>query len=50
MPNVSVVPRPLKKDQMQGGARSEARGVRGVYVAAPRKRANAANGLFSAAW
>jgi phosphoserine phosphatase RsbU/P len=34
---------------MQGGARAEARGVRGVCVAAPRERANAADGPFSAA-
>ena len=39
----------LKKVQMQGGARGEARGVRGRYVAAPRERANAAGGPFSAA-
>jgi hypothetical protein len=39
----------LKKAQVQGGARSEARGVLGPYVAAPRERANAADGAFSAA-
>jgi hypothetical protein len=39
----------LKKVQMQGGARWEARGVLGSYVAAPRERANAADGTFSAA-
>jgi hypothetical protein len=38
-----------KKVQMQGGARGEVRGVLGVYVAAPRERANAADGPFSAA-
>jgi len=38
----------LKKVQMQGGARSEVRGVLGPYVAAPRERANAADGPFSA--
>ena len=41
--------RPLKKVQMQGGAGCEARGVPRVYVAAPRERANAADGPFSAA-
>jgi hypothetical protein len=39
----------LKKIQMQGGARCEVRGVLGSYVAAPRERANAADGPFSAA-
>jgi hypothetical protein len=39
----------LKKVQMQGGARCEVRGVLGPYVAAPRERANAADGPFSAA-
>jgi hypothetical protein len=39
----------LKKVQVQGGARSEARVVLGPYVAAPRERANAADGPFSAA-
>jgi len=39
----------LKKVQLQGGARSEVRGVLGPYVAAPRERANAADGPFSAA-
>ena len=37
----SLSPRLLKKVQMQGGAHSEARGVLGPYVAAPRERANA---------
>jgi hypothetical protein len=41
--------RPLKKVQVQGGARGEARGVLRSYVAAPRERANAADGPFSAA-
>ena len=41
--------RPLKKAQMQGGVRCEARGVLRLYVAASRKRANAADGPFSAA-
>jgi hypothetical protein len=40
---------PLKKVQMQGDARCEARGVLGMYVAAPRERVNAAGGPFSAA-
>jgi len=39
----------LKKVQMQGGAGDEVRGVLGLYVAAPRERANAADGPFSAA-
>ena len=39
----------LKKVQMQGGACCEARGVLRPYVAAPRERANAAGGPFSAA-
>jgi hypothetical protein len=39
----------LKKVQIQGGARSEARGVLSTYVAAPRERANAGDGPFSAA-
>jgi hypothetical protein len=42
-------PRLLKKVQMQGGARCEARGVLEPYVAVPRERANAADGPFSAA-
>jgi hypothetical protein len=42
-------PRLLKKVQMQGGARGEVRGVLSPYVAAPRERANAADGPFSAA-
>ncbi len=41
--------RPLKEVQVQGGARYEARAVLGSYVAAPRERANAADGPFSAA-
>jgi hypothetical protein len=44
-----LLPRLLKKVQVQGGARGEARGVLGPYVAAPRERANAADGPFSAA-
>ncbi len=40
--------RPLKKVQMQGGARYGARAVLGSYVAAPRERGNAADGPFSA--
>ena len=44
-----LLPRLLKKVQMQGGARCEVRGVLSPYVAAPRERANAADGLFSAA-
>ena len=39
----------LKKVQMQGGARCEVRGVLSPYAAAPRERANAADGPFSAA-
>jgi len=42
-------PRLLKKVQMEGGARCEVRGVLSLYVAAPRERANAADGPFSAA-
>jgi hypothetical protein len=45
----SLLPRLLKKVQMQGGVRGEVRGVLGPYVAAPRERANAADGHFSAA-
>ncbi len=45
----SLWSRLLKKVQMQGGARGEVRGVLGLYVAAPRERANAADGPFSAA-
>jgi len=45
----SFTPRLLKKVQMQGGARCEVRGVLGPYAAAPRERANAADGPFSAA-
>ena len=45
----SLLPRLLIKVQMQGGARGEVRGVLGPYVAAPRERANAADGPFSAA-
>jgi hypothetical protein len=43
------LPRLLKKVQMQGGARGEVPGVLSPYVAAPRERANAADGPFSAA-
>ena len=49
------VRRLLKKAQMQGGVThlrwvpGEVRGVLGSYVAAPRERANAADGPFSAA-
>jgi hypothetical protein len=42
-------PRLLKKVQMPGGARCEVRGVLSSYAAAPRERANAADGPFSAA-
>ena len=45
----SFRPRLLKKVQMQGGTRCEVRGVLGPYAAAPRERANAADGPFSAA-
>jgi hypothetical protein len=45
----TLLPRLLKKVQMQGGARGEVRGVLGPYVAVPRERANAADGPFSAA-
>jgi len=57
----SLCPRLLKKVQMQGGVTHQmgtrypsagwvqVRGVLGPYVAAPRERANAANGPFSAA-
>jgi len=45
----SLWARLLKKVQMQGGARCTVRGVLGSYVAAPRERANAADGPFSAA-
>jgi hypothetical protein len=45
----SLFRRLLKKAQVQGGARRGARGVLGSYVAAPRERANAADGPFSAA-
>jgi len=45
----SFSPRLLKKVRMQGGARCEVRGVLSPYVAAPRERANAADGPFSAA-
>ena len=50
-----LVPRLLKRVQLQGGARGEARGVPAPYVAAPHpssmgtRRANAADGPFSAA-
>ncbi len=53
----SVSPRLLKKAQVQGGVThpcgwvpAVARGVLGPYVAAPRERANAADGPFSAAY
>jgi hypothetical protein len=46
----SLSVRLLKKVQLQGGARSEARGVLRAYVAAPRERSNAADGPFSAAY
>ena len=39
----------LKKTQMQGAARSQARAVLRTYVAAPREHGNAADGSFSAA-
>jgi len=42
-------PRLLKKVQMLGGERCVVRGVLGPYAAAPRERANAADGPFSAA-
>ena len=50
-----LLPGLLKKAQMQGGVThlrwvpGEVRGVLGTYVAAPRERANAADGPFSAA-
>jgi hypothetical protein len=50
MLNNSFSLRLLKKVQMQGGARGEVRGVLNPYAAAPRERANAADGPFSAAW
>jgi len=43
------LPRLLKKAQAQGGKRGEARGLLNTHAAAPRKRANAADGFFSAA-
>jgi len=46
----SFSPRLLKKVQVQGGARRGARGVLSPYVAAPRERANAVVGPFSAAY
>ena len=49
MLNNFLLSRLLKKVQMEGGARCEARGVLRPYVAAPRERANAADGPFSAA-
>jgi hypothetical protein len=49
MLKASLFTRLLKKGQMQGGARRAVRGVLGPYVAAPRERANAADGPFSAA-
>ena len=57
----SLLPRLLKKAQMQGGVTHQmgtrypsagwvqVRGVLGPYVAAPRERANAADGPISAA-
>jgi len=45
----SLALRLLKKVQMQGGKGGEVRGVLNTYVAAPRERANAAEGSFSAA-
>jgi hypothetical protein len=39
----------LKKAQMLDGERCEVRGVLSAYAAAPRERANAADGPFSAA-
>jgi hypothetical protein len=36
----------LKKTQMRGGERCEVRGVLSTYAAAPRERANAADGSF----
>ena len=42
-------PRLLKKAQVQGGRRREARGVLGAYAAAPHEPDNAADGPFSAA-
>jgi hypothetical protein len=51
-----LLARLLKKVQMQGGAPGthppgwvQTRGVLGPYAAAPRERANAADGPFSAA-
>ena len=44
----SLSSRLLKKVQMQGGTRCEVRGVLSPYAAAPRERANAADGPFSA--
>jgi len=41
-----LLTRLLKKVQMQGGTRSEGRGVLVRTAAAPRERANAADGLF----
>jgi hypothetical protein len=49
LPKNRFLVRLLKKVQMQGGARGEVRGILGSYVAAPRERANAADGPFSAA-
>ena len=49
LPKSPVFARLLKKAQVQGVARSEARGVLSTYVAAPRERGNAADGPFSAA-
>jgi hypothetical protein len=49
MPKDLFSPRLLKKVQMQGGTRCEARGVLGMYAAAQRERDNAADEPFSAA-
>ena len=45
----SILPRLLKKVQIQGGKRCEARGVLIAYAAGPRERANAVDGPFSVA-
>jgi len=49
MLKTSFLPRLLKKVQIQGGVRGVVRGVLTAYVAAPRERANAVDGPFSAA-
>jgi hypothetical protein len=43
---ILVLPRLLKKVQMQGAKRSEVRGVLSLYGAAPRERGNEADGPF----